>query len=157
MGRESHSHDPTVVHSSIALLQERFRQLQRVKEMREEKELLRVLTSEPKHFVGNNSKPSMTTTCDLPPKTMSFSYRPELTLVPSTRTLPSPPPPHSHVSLSLWPSSSSSLPEPPRETLSAVTFLEPETPSASMTLWKNNTYDCDGSDSDSGVDTSLHL
>ncbi|KAK1316447.1 hypothetical protein QJS10_CPA05g01032 [Acorus calamus] len=37
MGREAN--DPTVIHSSIALLQERFRQLQRVKEMREEREL----------------------------------------------------------------------------------------------------------------------
>nr|DAD20265.1 TPA_asm: hypothetical protein HUJ06_021728 [Nelumbo nucifera] len=39
MGRQSS--DSTVAHSSIALLQERFRQLQRVKEMREERELLR--------------------------------------------------------------------------------------------------------------------
>ncbi|GKV49487.1 hypothetical protein SLEP1_g56238 [Rubroshorea leprosula] len=35
--------DPTVVHPSIALLQERFRQLERAKEMRQEKELLRML------------------------------------------------------------------------------------------------------------------
>ncbi|XP_039139940.1 uncharacterized protein LOC120277249 [Dioscorea cayenensis subsp. rotundata] len=38
------SNDPTVLHSSIALLQERFRKLQKVKEMREERELLRVFT-----------------------------------------------------------------------------------------------------------------
>ncbi|MQL88363.1 hypothetical protein Taro_020913 [Colocasia esculenta] len=43
MGREGGS-NPTAVHSSIALLQERFRQLQRVKEMREERELLRACT-----------------------------------------------------------------------------------------------------------------
>ncbi|XAR67383.1 hypothetical protein NMG60_11002116 [Bertholletia excelsa] len=36
--------EPPVKHSSIALLQERFRQLQRAKEMREEKELLRQLS-----------------------------------------------------------------------------------------------------------------
>ncbi|KAF4394104.1 hypothetical protein F8388_017917 [Cannabis sativa] len=36
--------DGTSHHSSIALLQERFRQLQRAKEMREEKELLRLLS-----------------------------------------------------------------------------------------------------------------
>ncbi|KAG9443478.1 hypothetical protein H6P81_014818 [Aristolochia fimbriata] len=42
MGRQSGA-DPTALHYSIALLQERFRQLQRVKEMREERELLRVL------------------------------------------------------------------------------------------------------------------
>uniref|UniRef100_A0A1D1Y2Y3 SPBc2 prophage-derived uncharacterized protein yotK n=1 Tax=Anthurium amnicola TaxID=1678845 RepID=A0A1D1Y2Y3_9ARAE len=40
MRREGAS-DPAAVHSSIALLQERFRQLQRVREMREERELLR--------------------------------------------------------------------------------------------------------------------
>lgn len=38
MGRQSN--DPTMVSSSIALLQERFRQLEKVKEQREEKELL---------------------------------------------------------------------------------------------------------------------
>lgn len=43
MGRQNGA-DPTVLHSSIALLQERFRQLQRVKEMREERELLRVFS-----------------------------------------------------------------------------------------------------------------
>ncbi|GLU23886.1 hypothetical protein SLE2022_398620 [Rubroshorea leprosula] len=36
--------DPTVFHSSIALLQERFRQLERAKEMRQEKELFRMLS-----------------------------------------------------------------------------------------------------------------
>ncbi|XVE87654.1 hypothetical protein DITRI_Ditri19aG0005200 [Diplodiscus trichospermus] len=47
MGRESIS-DPIVIQSSIALLQERFRQLQRMKEMREERELLRKKLAEPK-------------------------------------------------------------------------------------------------------------
>ncbi|XP_008244561.1 PREDICTED: uncharacterized protein LOC103342700 [Prunus mume] len=37
--------DGTVAHSSIVLLQERFRQLQRAKEMREERELLRQMLS----------------------------------------------------------------------------------------------------------------
>nr|VVW60284.1 unnamed protein product [Nymphaea colorata] len=41
MGR--HANDSAVLHSTIALLQERFRQLQRVKEMREEKELMRLV------------------------------------------------------------------------------------------------------------------
>lgn len=44
MGRQGS--DPTMVSSSIALLQERFRQLQRVKEKREERKLLK-LYSEP--------------------------------------------------------------------------------------------------------------
>ncbi|XVF26201.1 hypothetical protein REPUB_Repub13aG0279000 [Reevesia pubescens] len=47
MGRES-MNDPIVIQSSIALLQERFRQLQRMKEMREERELLKKLAAEPK-------------------------------------------------------------------------------------------------------------
>ncbi|XP_050217279.1 uncharacterized protein LOC126668106 [Mercurialis annua] len=40
MGRQTC--DPTVIHSSIALLQERFRQLERAKEMRQQRELLRL-------------------------------------------------------------------------------------------------------------------
>ncbi|GLT26522.1 hypothetical protein SLA2020_015820 [Shorea laevis] len=35
--------DPAIVHPSIALLKERFRQLKRAKEIRQEKELLRML------------------------------------------------------------------------------------------------------------------
>ncbi|CAN6691524.1 unnamed protein product [Malus baccata var. baccata] len=38
--------DGTAAHSSIALLQERFRQLQRAKEIRQERELLRQILSE---------------------------------------------------------------------------------------------------------------
>ncbi|KAH0468234.1 hypothetical protein IEQ34_003267 [Dendrobium chrysotoxum] len=37
------SSEPAVLHSSIALLQERFRQLQRVKEKREEREQIRAI------------------------------------------------------------------------------------------------------------------
>lgn len=45
MGRRDS--DPTMVNSSIALLQERFRQLEKVKERREgKKELVRLLSSE---------------------------------------------------------------------------------------------------------------
>ncbi|KAJ0016698.1 hypothetical protein Pint_09473 [Pistacia integerrima] len=47
MGRESN--DTIIIQSSIALLQERFRELQRVKEMREERELNKVLI-QPKLF-----------------------------------------------------------------------------------------------------------
>ncbi|XVF71763.1 hypothetical protein PTKIN_Ptkin12aG0065100 [Pterospermum kingtungense] len=42
MGRQGG--DPTVVSSSIALLQERFRQLQKVREKREERELLKLFS-----------------------------------------------------------------------------------------------------------------
>ncbi|KAK7386043.1 hypothetical protein VNO78_32104 [Psophocarpus tetragonolobus] len=44
MGRQGN--DPTTVNSSIALLQERFRQLEKVKERREGKQLLKLLSSE---------------------------------------------------------------------------------------------------------------
>ncbi|TKY57481.1 hypothetical protein E2542_SST21929 [Spatholobus suberectus] len=44
MGRQGN--DPTTVNSSIALLQERFRQLEKVKERREGKELLKLLSCE---------------------------------------------------------------------------------------------------------------
>ncbi|KAK7320275.1 hypothetical protein VNO77_29605 [Canavalia gladiata] len=44
MGRRDN--DPTTVNSSIALLQERFRQLEKVKERREGKQLLKLLSSE---------------------------------------------------------------------------------------------------------------
>lgn len=44
MGRQDN--DPTMVNSSIALLQERFRQLEKVKERREGKQLVRLLSSQ---------------------------------------------------------------------------------------------------------------
>ncbi|KAJ6314515.1 hypothetical protein OIU78_018070 [Salix suchowensis] len=36
--------DPAIIHSSIALLQERFRQLERAKEMRQQRELLKLFS-----------------------------------------------------------------------------------------------------------------
>ena len=59
MGRQS-GDATTKVTSSIALLQERFRQLQKVKERREEKELLRMLSESERaspsgHFDPSNS------------------------------------------------------------------------------------------------------
>ncbi|CAI8590539.1 unnamed protein product [Vicia faba] len=84
MGRENH--DPTIVHSSIALLQERFRQLERVKEMREERELKRML-NEPKQQTYDQST------------TRLSSSNHEL-IIPSRSSPP-------HVSLSLWPTTSS--------------------------------------------------
>ncbi|KAL9366840.1 hypothetical protein Peur_038039 [Populus x canadensis] len=42
MGRQSC--DPAIIHSSIALLQERFRQLERAKEMRQQRELLKLFS-----------------------------------------------------------------------------------------------------------------
>ncbi|KAH7665477.1 hypothetical protein IHE45_13G036600 [Dioscorea alata] len=56
--------------SSIALLQERFRQLQRVKKMREEKELLRMMP-EPDF---SNSNSSLTSLLDRSTPKWSFSH-----------------------------------------------------------------------------------
>ncbi|KAL1372768.1 uncharacterized protein LOC127741490 [Arachis duranensis] len=66
-----------IMHSSIALLQERFRELQRVKEMREERELLKMM-------LNSDHQPSKSPSSPSPPP-------------------PLPPP---RVSLSLWPTSS---------------------------------------------------
>ncbi|TKY53942.1 hypothetical protein E2542_SST18348 [Spatholobus suberectus] len=130
-------HDPTVVRSSIVLLQERFRQLQKVKEMRKKRELLKMLTTtEPKHFNSN-------------PTTRQF-FHPEL-------TFPSRSPPH--VSLSLWPTSQrmqeynkSTIETPVSKNISSIDCTHTQSLQVS---WKN-VYDWD-SGSDSGVDTSLHL
>lgn len=46
MGRRLNCDDPTTLHS-IALLQERFKQLERTKEMREERDLLKVFVAQP--------------------------------------------------------------------------------------------------------------
>lgn len=155
MGRENH--DPTVVHSSIALLQERFRQLQRAKEMREERELQKMLTEVPKLQFNSNSNTN--TTPSTHESTRLFSH-PEL-IMPSSRTRSTTPP---HVSLSLWPTSqedyNTSFQTPVSMNLSCPTNYTHTSQSQSLQVssWKINGYDCDsGSDIDSGVDTSLHL
>lgn len=85
MGRETN--DPIVTQSSIALLQERFRQLQRVKEMREERELhLHKMVVEPKLF-----SPAMQYDCYETSSRLFFHFLP-------TRTSTSSP----QVSLPLW-------------------------------------------------------
>lgn len=85
MGRQSN--DPIVTQSSIALLQERFRQLQRVKEMREERELhLHKMVVEPKLF-----SPAMQYDCYETSSRLFFHFLP-------TRTSTSSP----QVSLPLW-------------------------------------------------------
>ena len=143
MGREGQ--DPTVLHhsSSIALLQERFRQLQRVKEMREERELLKLLSETKQFFTSSNP---VTTNHYEPAK---LSYKPEM-VIPA-KSPPQPP----RVSLSLWPTS-----EEDKRTLEAnpvsVSLCPKDYALSSLkTPWKNF-CDCD-SESDSGVDTSLHL
>lgn len=73
MGRETN--DPIVTQSSIALLQERFRQLQRVKEMREERELhLHKMVVEPKLF-----SPAMQYDCHETSSRLFFHFLPTST------------------------------------------------------------------------------
>ncbi|KAK7387686.1 hypothetical protein VNO78_22476 [Psophocarpus tetragonolobus] len=131
-------HDPIGVRSSIVLLQERFRQLQRVKEMRKKRELLKMLATDPKHFNSNST-------------TRQF-LDPEL-MIPSRL--------HPHVSLSLWPASQcmqeyniSTIETPGSKNIRFIDCTHRHSLQAS---WKN-AYDWNsGSESDSGVDTSLHL
>ncbi|KAJ7967813.1 Protein FAM50B like [Quillaja saponaria] len=141
MGRESQ--DPTVIHSSIYLLQERFKQLQRVKEMREERELLKLLT-ESKQFNFNSSM-------NYEPKRLYFP--PEMIITPPPKS--SPP----QVSLSLWPTSPLKQENNYKgfEPSLAIKSSCPTCQNHSVEVsWKKMDDFCD-SDSDSGVDTSLHL
>ncbi|CAA3030684.1 Hypothetical predicted protein [Olea europaea subsp. europaea] len=121
--------------SSIALLQERFRQLEKMKEMRQEKELLRILSeSESRH-----GYPFM-------------HYEPVNKSCFSSKLLMFAPKPDCQLSLSLFPdtvqikSSSFRGVEVPRGTISWLV----DTPSTSSSSIK-----IDNSDSD--IDTSLHL
>lgn len=130
-------HDPTMVRSSIVLLQERFKQLQRVKEMRKKKELLKILTAEPKHFNSNLT-------------TKQF-FQPEMII--SSRSPP-------HVSLSLWPTSQrmqeynkSTIETPVSMNLRAIDCTHTKSLQAS----RKNVYELDSGYDHSGVDTSLHL
>ncbi|KAJ1410878.1 hypothetical protein SESBI_21687 [Sesbania bispinosa] len=72
MGRQDD--DPTMVNSSIALLQERFRQLEKVKERREGKEFLRLLSSES----TSSSMHSPTSHNSLQPRLVVPQHRPTL-------------------------------------------------------------------------------
>ncbi|KAL6281904.1 hypothetical protein ACE6H2_012833 [Prunus campanulata] len=156
---ERESHDATVIHSSIALLQERFRQLQRVKEMREEREILRMLAlcdSEPKHkqlMMMNTSNP-IPTVHNKPAAERLFFHPDHHDLIQ----------PHGHgssesgISLSLWPALQSNHED-------YILYRSIETPLL-INLWPSvrdtpslDTYSnkFQGSDCDSDVDTSLHL
>lgn len=98
MGRVSH--DAVVIQSSsISLLQERFRQLKRVKEMREEKEMLRDLLSEaepPKKL------PRQTVPCSYY-EPLNLFLNPQLINTPLNTTTAAVSPPTIQLSLSLWP------------------------------------------------------
>jgi hypothetical protein len=133
--KDSNSSTNTVMHSSIALLQERFRQLQRVKEMREERAvLMRMLQAEPNKQL-NHLNPTMHydhqqpySSSRLPSKSESLSNIPQSS---------SPP----HASRSIRPQSSS------------YSQTTNQTPSDPTSFNKFNDYDHSHPD----VDTSLHL
>lgn len=92
MGREGN--DPIALHSSIALLQERFRQLQRVKEMREERELQMKNLGDQSRFNPTIHRYHSS----------RLSSHPDQLSLPTPTPSPSPTPPPPEVTLSLWPS-----------------------------------------------------
>lgn len=113
MGRPSGDHHHIALHhhhhSSIALLQERFRQLQRVKEMRQERELLKTVSSS--SSLSSSPSPSSSPSYphhhrdqmhyEPPPKHKAL-FHTDLFFPPGATTKPS-----SQLSLSLWPPASS--------------------------------------------------
>jgi hypothetical protein len=132
------NNDPVVIQSSIALLQERFRQLQRVKAMREEKELSKVLVESPRQL-----SPSM----QYEPAASRLFFHPELILQP--RSVPP------HICLSLRPNPQSKQ---------AGFWCELDTPalmssSPTKTLSSHGLLDKfdDSATDDDDIDTSLHL
>lgn len=58
MGRQSSDHDQAMVGSSIALLQERFRRLERARERREEQDLLKLFAQSHPKIIFPLFKPS---------------------------------------------------------------------------------------------------
>ncbi|KAK7299856.1 hypothetical protein RJT34_10684 [Clitoria ternatea] len=75
MGRQDN--DPTTVNSSIALLQERFRQLEKVKERREGKQLLKLLSSSESQR-GTSSLHNPTSQNSPQPRLLPPHHRPTL-------------------------------------------------------------------------------
>ncbi|XP_048447322.1 uncharacterized protein LOC125480475 [Pyrus x bretschneideri] len=143
MDRESH--ETTVVHSSIALLQERFRELQKVKAMREEREISRMLAlstdSEPKQFTAMDRNPTML-------NLFHFDH-----IVHGRRTSAS------GGSLSLWPTLQSKhvdCPQRKTETLLLINLWPTFTDDTSLKICSNK-FEDSIPNSGSDVDTSLHL
>ncbi|XP_021887104.1 uncharacterized protein LOC110806521 [Carica papaya] len=136
MGRQHNGNDPTVVSSSIALLQERFRQLQRVREKREERELLKLFSA---------AESERTPPGRYDPNRLSLQPPPEMIATTTTRRVQVFDP-DSSVSLGL--NSQGWHPD----------YRAMMVPSSS-TLWPNNSSTSTTSRNldNSDVDTSLHL
>ncbi|KAM1108752.1 hypothetical protein ACFX13_005453 [Malus domestica] len=150
MDRESH--ETTVVHSSIALLQERFRELQRVKAIREEKETSRMLAlstdSEPKQFTAMDRNPTMQ---NQQARSKLFFHFDHIVHGRGTSA--------SGGSLSLWPTLQSKHVDRPHrktETLLLINLWPTFTDTTSLKTCSNKFEDLDPN-SGSDVDTSLHL
>lgn len=146
MGREFS--DQTAFHSSsIALLQERFRQLQRVKEMREEKEMFRFF---PESDRCTNPPSRKYNTPQHKPFTL-FNFQSELLLPSSPNVAAQAISTSSQIKtcLSLWPDHSTHVAEnviKKSHCLNNKSWFSNTTP-----LFVVNDYD------ESDVDTSLHL
>ncbi|XP_030533280.2 uncharacterized protein LOC115742897 [Rhodamnia argentea] len=133
--------------SSIALLQERFRQLQKVKEMREERQLLRSLTEPNNKVFSPTASPPPSSHCE----PLGFLFHdPEVMVNNVYPTCSSPP----WLSLSLWPS--------PRSNYSRLQGVE--APALVASLWpvenaslRVSSTKCRDYDHFDDVDTSLHL
>ncbi|KAJ4836650.1 hypothetical protein Tsubulata_038179 [Turnera subulata] len=120
--------DTTVVSSSIALLQERFRELQRTREKRQEKELLKLFSESERIAPNTNFEPAGKMTC-----------QPEINVFPPNRP---PPRQDSLLTLGLNPHSKQ------------ADFRAMKTPTS---LWPNAGGSSSRSFESSDVDTSLHL
>lgn len=144
MGRESS--DQTMTHSSIVLLQERFRQLQRAKEMREEKQMLRLFSE----FDRCTSPPSINYNTHNHKQSNLFFQSELLRSVPPKVAAPAIVP-SSHITcLSLWPDSHVS------DNMKKAHWLDNKSwlPDKSTT---STFYDVHDHDNECDVDTSLHL
>ncbi|KAI5670845.1 hypothetical protein M9H77_11209 [Catharanthus roseus] len=93
-GHDHHHHHQTTLHSSIALLQERFRQLEKIREMRQEKELMNVSSS-----VSYSNKPHNNYPYNFYHSSSFFSNSEEVIFEQK-------PPNNSQLGLSLWPENS---------------------------------------------------
>ncbi|KAM6580572.1 hypothetical protein CsatA_004346 [Cannabis sativa] len=136
--------DGTSHHSSIALLQERFRQLQRAKEMREEKELLRLLSE------SERSNPTTTKRYEAA-AAAGFSFHSE-SLLPHSHSH-RPPSHHQSSIYHLQPNLQSKHGGNLQTSTDHTTSIIGNITSTSAAINNNRSYNLDGSD----VDTSLHL
>lgn len=160
MDRESHDAS-TVIHSSISLLQERFKQLQRVKAMRAEREILRVLAlSEPNHFITKSMRMNPNMHYE-EPANLFVQTQPDHFVLAHGRGFGSPLSQVS-LSLSLWPTLQSkheaeNYIHRGTDTQLLINFWPTvaSSPSSDTSSYRfeDSDTDCDSDD----VDTSLHL